>query len=191
MLRPALCVVLVLALGVSAACTSDPPPEPAGGELSQARDTAVGPAVETSVAKAPVVAPEASTRAETGRDPFETAIDAASPPITAAGDGFALRSWLSGVELVGIVSETGVPRAMFVDGEGHGHIFTEGDLFRDGSRLTKISSGEVAFAVSPTFLRGGAAEAVEGGVRGEPEALVVRLHAETVAMVSPNSPLMR
>jgi Tfp pilus assembly protein PilP len=51
---------------------------------------------------------------------------------------------LSALELVAIISETAVPKAMFVDPDGFGHVVKEGDrIGRNGGQITDIRDNEV------------------------------------------------
>ncbi|MGM0555109.1 MAG: pilus assembly protein PilP [Myxococcota bacterium] len=51
---------------------------------------------------------------------------------------------VSALELVAIISETAVPKAMFVDPEGFGHVVKEGDrVGRNGGQITDIRDNEV------------------------------------------------
>lgn len=51
---------------------------------------------------------------------------------------------LGALDLVAIISETAVPKAMFVDPEGFGHVVKEGDrIGRNGGQITDIRDNEV------------------------------------------------
>lgn len=51
---------------------------------------------------------------------------------------------ISALELVAIISETAVPKAMFVDPDGFGHVVKEGDrIGRNGGQITDIRDNEV------------------------------------------------
>lgn len=51
---------------------------------------------------------------------------------------------LSQLTLIGVISETAVPKAMFVDSDGFGHVVKEGDrIGRQGGIITDIRDNEV------------------------------------------------
>ncbi len=84
-----------------------------------------------------------------GRNPFRVDVETVVPSVVVAVkeerpveplEQFGL----SQLSLIGVISETAVPKAMFVDPEGFGHVVKEGDrIGRQGGIITDIRDNEV------------------------------------------------
>lgn len=175
------------ALIVASACDAPAPdtsePIAAPEVAAQAEPQAPSEALEAPEAQAE------QSRARRGVDPFtfeperSPPTDEVLPPST--------RGWLESARLVGILSGTTIPKAMFVDGQGHGHILTERDLFKDGARVVDIREREVEIALTPSRDEG-AHNDVEPTSPKTPETIIVRLHRDELSLATlkhPSSPL--
>jgi Tfp pilus assembly protein PilP len=114
------------------------------------------------------------------RDPFVF-----EPPVVASEKGDEervlepLESYdISQLRLVGLVTNTAVPKAMFKDATSFGHIAKEGDrIGRDGGRITQIRANEVEVTIAKQT-----AAPLEPGVDpppnqkdSEPVTIIIRL----------------
>lgn len=84
------------------------------------------------------------------RNPFQPVPDVISPvgeigPVEPTRKVDPLEKFSVGqLELVAVISETAVPKAMFIDPEGFGHVIKEGDrIGRSGGIITDIRDNEV------------------------------------------------
>lgn len=195
---------LVLALAVGAAalapvgCGDDPPPAqpPAAGTPAPGGDAAnKAPAADKkndTEAKPGDKASEGDDKAievyerpqmETRRDPFvfEPPKPEVQDPAEVRVPEEAERFELSEMKLVTIITGVPVPKAMFVDPTGHGHILKEEDrIGKDGGRIADIRDNEVEITISGTGFAGSTAEleepgGEEGRESGEPVTVIVRL----------------
>lgn len=108
----------------------------------------------------PVTVPEVAAEEDTpyerpeypdnsGRNPFridvETVIPSVVVTVTEERPVEPLEQFgLSQLALIGVISETAVPKAMFIDPEGFGHVVKEGDrIGRQGGIITDIRDNEV------------------------------------------------
>ncbi len=84
-----------------------------------------------------------------GRNPFALDVETVMPSVVAKVEEERpvepLEQFtLSQLTLIGVISETAVPKAMFVDSDGFGHVVKEGDrIGRQGGIITDIRDNEV------------------------------------------------
>ena len=131
---------------------------------SEQGQPATTPVTKAPPARPPVLPPEESVLTEeeeaqkykrpsypgsVRRNPFQPVPGAIAPSVTVMETEQrpvdpAERYEIGQMQLVGLISETVVPKAMFVDPEGMGHILKEGDrIGRQGSVITDIRLNEV------------------------------------------------
>lgn len=147
-----LCVLFILGSGCEMFGLSDPEQPAPPANTTKRTPPATPP---------PVTIPEASAAEEetpyerpeypdnSGRNPFridvETVIPSVVVTVTEERPVEPLEQFgLSQLALVGVISETAVPKAMFIDPEGFGHVVKEGDrIGRQGGIITDIRDNEV------------------------------------------------
>lgn len=100
---------------------------------------------------------------------------------------------LESLKLVAIVTGTAIPKAMFVDSQGFGHIAKEGDrIGTDGGRITDIRSNEVEVTINPQrqlnsdeeLENNGTAPNAEGEEQAEPVKIVILLSDTDIELPS-------
>lgn len=114
---------------------------------------ATPPAATPTPTPTPAAEPEEYQRPEyenmARRNPFQPDLEVVQPAnLPAAGDERTLepleRFSIGELELVAIISEVAVPKAMFIDPEGFGHVLKEGDrIGRNSGTISDIRDNEV------------------------------------------------
>ena len=134
-------------LGLDGGETVTPPPEQAQAP------PATPPAAPPTPTPTPAAESEEYERPEyenmARRNPFQPDLEVVQPAnLPAAGDERTLepleRFSIGELELVAIISEVAVPKAMFIDPEGFGHVLKEGDrIGRNSGTISDIRDNEV------------------------------------------------
>jgi Tfp pilus assembly protein PilP len=162
----------------------DDPVAPPPATPTPAPDAAAAkPASPVAAVPTPAVETKRKEYPQGRRDPFVF-----SPPPPASADTQEDRELgplehfkLDTLQLVAIVTGTAVPKAMFIDGTGFGHVAKEGDrIGTDGGRITAIRGNEVEITVTASPASASDADPEQGtpdGLREETESapIVIRL----------------
>lgn len=165
-------LILVAGLGLAAGCSDEPqqppPPQPADQPGGGESGTTPG----ENAAPTPAPDPAADDEEEYSRpeypdsnrrNPFQPDPDVVQPQGT-VDDGRArqldpLEQYGVGeLSLAAIISEVAIPKAMFLDPDGFGHVVKEGDrIGRNGAVISDIRDNEVEITETPNPEEGGQA----------------------------------
>lgn len=141
--RPLLVGALALCALCAALACQAPAPSPPQDVPVSASSPPEAPRAPDAPAAEEVAVDELEPREEGLRDPFSFLPDPPNDPPPREANLLDLND----MKLVGIVTGTAIPKAMFTDPDGFGHIITEGTRVFDG-RVTDIRDREVVVTLS-------------------------------------------